>query len=62
MSEMTTALLWHGRHRVQITQKPTHHSHRSQELSMSRPGRRGTFALLPGASRPALIWRSTRLA
>lgn len=62
MSEMSTALLIHAMHRgVHTLKRPTHHSHRSNELTMSRPGRTGKFEVLEGGSRTALIWRSTRL-
>lgn len=61
MSEISTALLIQAMHRgVHTTKRPTTHSHSSQELSMSRPGRTGRFEVLEGGSRTALIWRSTR--
>jgi hypothetical protein len=50
MSEMSTALLIQAMHRgVHTIKRPTHHSHRSEELSMSRPGRTGKFEVLEGA-------------
>jgi hypothetical protein len=61
MSEISTALFIQAMHRgVHTTKRPTPHSHRSQKLSMSRPGRTGRFEVLEGGSRTALIWRSTR--
>lgn len=61
MSEMPTALLIHAMHRgVHTIKKPTHHAHRSHDLSMGQPGRTGRFEVLEGGSRTALIWRSTR--
>lgn len=61
MSEMSAQLFIHENHRGFVfTEKPGHHSHAHRELSVSRPGRTGRFALLPGEGRTVLIWRSTR--
>jgi hypothetical protein len=61
MSDVSTALLLHAMYRgIRTIERPTHHSHRSNELSVSRPGRTGKFEVLEGGSRTALIWRSTR--
>lgn len=62
MSELSTALFIQTMHRgVHTHKKPTHHSHRSHELSMSQPGRTGKFEVLEGGSRTTLVWRSTRM-
>ena len=61
MSEIPTTLFIHAMHRgVHTTKRLTHHSHRNDELAMSRPGRTGKFEVLEGGLRTALIWRSTR--
>ena len=62
MSEMSTALFIQAMHSgVHTVEKPTRHSHRSHELSMSRPGRTGRFEVLPEGSRTTLIWRTVRM-